>query len=393
MAGGVAGSRATMARAQERTGQTADESTPDGAAPRGDRPGRPAAPGHRSGERRAPRREHGAAAPGRTGAAEEAGAPGGTGARAGNAGAAPVPPAGRERRPAPLPRRRTLLTAAAVLGTAGTAGLTACTRVSTDDAGDGGALLERLRASGTVRLGLAGEQPYGYIGRDGRMTGSSPAIARRIFEELGVPEVRPFPTEFGSLITGLNSLQFDVVGAGMYINPVRCRQVIFADPEYRMRNAFIVRRGNPKGLRDYRDAARAGARVATGVGYAELEYAKEAGVRDIVTLPDQLAGLLAVEQGRVDAFAGTAVAVRNAVRNSRSGRAEATAEFTPHLDGKPVVDVGGFAFRTPETALRDAFNRELHKLRRSGELLALMRPFGFTADEMTTASAKERCGA
>ncbi|MFD3439580.1 MULTISPECIES: ectoine/hydroxyectoine ABC transporter substrate-binding protein EhuB [unclassified Streptomyces] len=289
-------------------------------------------------------------------------------------------------------RRRSLLAGAVALGAVGAVGATsACSRVATADAGDGGHLLEQLRAKKTVRLGLAGEQPYSYIGKDGKMTGSAPAIAERIFKELGVENVQPFPTEFGSLITGLNSLQFDVVAAGMYINPERCEQVIFADPEYQMLDAFIVRKGNPKNLHSYKDIAEAGAKMATGVGYAEIDYAKEAGVKNLTTLPDQLAGLLAVEQGRVDVFVGTAVTVRNVVKETRSGKVEATAEVTPYVKGKPVIDVGGFAFRSPETTLRDAFNRELHKLKKSGELLEIMRPFGFTKDQMTTITAKEKC--
>ncbi|MFE5854511.1 ectoine/hydroxyectoine ABC transporter substrate-binding protein EhuB [Streptomyces sp. NPDC056500] len=288
--------------------------------------------------------------------------------------------------------RRSLLAGAVALGAAGAVGVTSgCSRVATADAGDGGRLLEQLRAKGSVRIGLAGEQPFSYIGKDGKMTGAAPAIAKRIFRELGVEDVQPFPTEFGSLITGLNSLQFDTVAAGMYINPARCEQVIFADPEYQMLDAFLVRKGNPKNLRTYKDIADSGASMATGVGYAQIEYAKEAGIKKVTTLPDQLAGLLAVEQGRVDVFIGTAVTVRNVVKETRSAKAEATEEVTPIVDGKPVIDVGGFAFRTPETALRDAFNRELHKLKRTGELLEIMRPFGFTKDQMTTITAKEKC--
>ncbi|MDF3297683.1 ectoine/hydroxyectoine ABC transporter substrate-binding protein EhuB [Streptomyces tropicalis] len=297
------------------------------------------------------------------------------------------------RRPAgPGLGRRALLTGAAALATAGAIGASSgCSRVAAADTGDGGDLLGQLRARGTVRLGIAGEQPYGYIGKDGEVTGSAPAIAARIFRRLGVERVEPFPTEFGSLIFGLNSLQFDVVAAGMYITPERCGQVIFADPEYQMKDAFIVARGNPKKLHTYADVARAGARLATGIGYAEIDYAKAAGVKHIDTLPDQLAGLLAVEQGRVDVFAGTAVTVRNVVRQTRSTKAEATGEVTPLVDGKPVVDAGGFAFRRPERNLRDAFNRELHKMKRSGELLQVMRPFGFTEQQMTKLTAEEKC--
>ncbi|MFI9046662.1 ectoine/hydroxyectoine ABC transporter substrate-binding protein EhuB [Streptomyces sp. NPDC053427] len=289
-------------------------------------------------------------------------------------------------------RRRSLLAGVAALGAAGAIGATsACSRVSTAQDKDGGHLLERLKAKGSVTLGLAGEQPYGYIGEDGKMTGSAPTIAKVIFKRLGVPKVEPFPTDFGSLIIGLNSQQFDVVAAGMYINPERCAKVIFADPEYQMLDAFIVPKGNPKKLHSYKDIARTGAKMATGVGYAEIGYGEEAGVKNITTLPDQLAGLLAVEQGRVDVFVGTAVTVRNVVRQSKSTKVEATAEVTPYVKGKPVIDVGGFAFRTPETNLRNAFNRELHKMKKSGELLELMRPFGFTKDQMTTITAKEKC--
>jgi polar amino acid transport system substrate-binding protein len=289
-------------------------------------------------------------------------------------------------------RRRALLSGAAALAAAGAVGASSgCSRVATADTGDGGRLLEQLRTRGSGRLGIAGEQPYGYIGKGGKVTGSAPAIATRIFQRLGVGRVEPFPTEFGSLIFGLNSLQFDVVAAGMYINPDRCGQVLFADPEYQMKDAFIVARGNPMKLRSYQDIARSGARMATGIGYAEIDYAKAAGVKRITTLPDQLAGLLAVEQGRVDVFAGTAVTVRNVLEQTRSTKAEATDEVTPYVDGKPVVDVGGFAFRRPERNLRDAFNRELHKMKRSGELLQIMRPFGFSEEQMTTLTAEEKC--
>jgi polar amino acid transport system substrate-binding protein len=264
--------------------------------------------------------------------------------------------------------------------------------VPTAAAGSGGDLLDRLRAQGVVRLGIAGEIPFGYIDKDGRLTGEAPELARVIFRRLGVAEVQPVPTEFGSLIPGLNSQQFDVVAAGMYVNPERCAQVLFADPDYQMLDSFVVRKGNPLGLHDYRDVVRKKARFATGTGYAEIQYAVEAGYKesDILIVPDQVAGLNAVESGRVDVFAGTALTVREVVK--KSSKAEATEAFAPVVDGKPHVDGGGFAFRPDETNLRDAFNVELQKLKKSGELLRILKPFGFTQNEMTDLTAKELCG-
>jgi len=287
------------------------------------------------------------------------------------------------------PTRRSLLAGVAALGALGAAG---CSRVATASTTDGGDLLERLKAQGVVRLGIAGEIPFGYIDTDGELTGEAPELAKAVFKRLGVDRVQPVPTEFGSLIPGLNSQQFDVVSAGMYINPERCEQVIFSDPDYQMLDAFIVRKGNPKGLHNYKDIVEKKARFATGTGYAEIQYAVEAGYKesDILIVQDQVAGLNAVEAGRVDVFAGTALTTRAVVK--KSARTESTKPFAPLVKGKPHIDGGGFAFRTAETRLRDAFNVELAKMKKSGELFRILRPFGFTRAEMTGMTAKELCG-
>ncbi|MFF9173786.1 ectoine/hydroxyectoine ABC transporter substrate-binding protein EhuB [Streptomyces sp. NPDC014793] len=288
--------------------------------------------------------------------------------------------------------RRSLLAGVAAVGAVGALGATGCTRVASASDENGGELLDRLRAQGVVRLGIAGEIPFGYIDRDGHLTGEAPELAKAVFKRLGVDRVQPVPTEFGSLIPGLNSQQFDVVAAGMYVNPERCEQVIFADPDYQMLDAFIVRKGNPKGLHSYQDVVEKKARFATGTGYAEIAYAVEAGYKEsgILIVPDQVAGLNAVEAGRVDVFAGTALTAREVVK--KSAKAEATKPFAPKVKGKPHVDGGAFAFRPTETRLRDAFNAELRKLKRSGELFRILRPFGFTEAEMTDLTAKELCG-
>ncbi|MEV5936336.1 ectoine/hydroxyectoine ABC transporter substrate-binding protein EhuB [Streptomyces sp. NPDC052079] len=299
-----------------------------------------------------------------------------------------MPPAiGRDRISGPS--RRSLLAGVAALGALAATG---CSRVATASDTEGGELLERLRAQGVARLGIAGEIPFGYIDRNGKLTGEAPELARVIFKRLGVDRVQPVPTEFGSLIPGLNSQQFDIVAAGMYINPERCEQVIFSDPDYQMLDSFIVRKGNPLGLHNYQDAVEKKAKFATGTGYAEIAYAVEAGYDrgDILIVPDQVAGLNAVETGRADVFAGTALTTREVVK--KSAKAEVTEPFKPIVGGKPHVDGGAFAFRPSESNLRDAFNRELHKLKDSGELLRILKPFGFTESEMTDMTAKELCG-
>ncbi|MHC0432492.1 ectoine/hydroxyectoine ABC transporter substrate-binding protein EhuB [Streptomyces sp. O3] len=284
-------------------------------------------------------------------------------------------------------RRRSLLAGAAALGALGAAG---CAKVPEEGKVEGGDLLKRLQDRGTVRIGVAGEIPYGYINKKGEVTGEAPEIAKVIFPRLGVPNVSAVPTEFGALIPGLTQAQqFDVVSAGMYINPGRCERVLFSDPDYVMLDGFIVKKGNPHGIKRYEDIVEKGLKMASGTAYAEIAYAEDAGVKDILILPDQVAGRDAVAQGRVDAFAGTAITVRDVVKGSN--KVEATEAFQPELDGKPAYGAGGFAFRLNEKNLRDAFNEELHKLKESGELLRIVKPFGFNEDEMTDLTVEDLC--
>ncbi|ARQ70477.1 ectoine/hydroxyectoine ABC transporter substrate-binding protein EhuB [Streptomyces marincola] len=282
--------------------------------------------------------------------------------------------------------RRSLLAGAAALGALGAAG---CSRIPSEGTVEGGDLLERLRDRGSVKVGIANEPPFGWINDEGEPTGQAPAIARVIFERLGVDTITPVNVDFSALIPGLKAQQFDVVSAGMFINPTRCAQVLFADPDYIMLDAMIVPAGNPEGITDYQSIVDKGLRLATGQAYAEIEYARDAGVTDLLILPDQVAGLDAVAQGRVHAFAGTNVTVKGAVEGN--DRVDATEPFQPMLGGEPALGAGGFAFRLSEKNLRDAFNEELHKLKDSGELLDIVAPFGFTEQEMTDLTLEELC--
>lgn len=256
---------------------------------------------------------------------------------------------------------------------------------------EGGNLLDRLRDQGSAKIGIASEPPFGYVDKDGEATGQAPEIAKVVFKRLGIDDVQAIPVEFGALIPGLKAQQFDLVSAGMYITAERCAQVLFADPDYLMLDSFIVKKGNPHGIKTYKDIVDKNLKLGSGKAYAEIEYAEAAGVKDLQVYPDQVAGLEAVVQGRVHAFAGTNVTVKGVVKGS--ARAEATEAFQPYVDGEPAYGAGGFAFRQSEKNFRDAFNKEIHKLKANNyeELLKIVKPFGFGMREMTDMTAEELC--
>ncbi|MEU8520138.1 ectoine/hydroxyectoine ABC transporter substrate-binding protein EhuB [Streptomyces sp. NBC_01216] len=295
--------------------------------------------------------------------------------------------------------RRGFLTGTAALGTLALATplLAACSRT---DVGSGasadGDTLEKLREQGFVRVGFAGEAPYGF--RDGdALAGEAPTLHREIFKALGVPELRPTLTEFGALIPGLLAGRFDVVSAGMAITPERCAKVIFSEPEFVSPTALMVRQGNPKGLSDLKSVASAGASVGVLTAAVETSYAKAAGVPEgaVKTLAKQQDGLDALLAGRIDCFALTGISLRWLARTNKGAAVEVLDPFVPEIDGVQQFSPGGAVFRPGATALRDAFNGELAKITGKPEhYVELIGRYGFTEREVPpkTLRTADLCG-
>jgi polar amino acid transport system substrate-binding protein len=249
-----------------------------------------------------------------------------------------------------------------------------------------------------VRVGYANEAPYAYFEQStGRVTGEAPEIIRQVMKRLGVDQVEGVLTEWGSLIPGLKAGRFDIIAAGMYITPKRCREVGFTNPTYGIGEGFIVRAGNPRDLHSYTDLANdAEARLGVVAGTVELGYATKLGVpRDrILILPDNPAAVAAVQAGRADAFAGTALTVKDllAKAGDQSGLEQARPFEQPLIEGKTVVGYGAFAVRKGDDGLREAINAQLADFLGTPEHLRLVRPFGFGKDTLPgKVTAAELC--
>ncbi|MER5203604.1 ectoine/hydroxyectoine ABC transporter substrate-binding protein EhuB [Streptomyces sp. NPDC002825] len=294
---------------------------------------------------------------------------------------------------APLDRRRFLTRASLLGGLALAAGpLTACarTQAGTGAPSDDGKLLANLRQQGFVRVGFAGEAPYGFQD-GGELAGEAPTLHLEIFTALGVRELRPTLTEFGALIPGLLAGRFDVVSAGMSITPERCAKVIFSEPEFVSPTALMVREGNPKGVSDLQSCAAKGATVGVLTAAVEASYAKAAGVPDesVKTLAKQQDGLDALVAGRIDAFALTAISLRWLARTNAGAPVEVGEAFVPVVGGVRQLGAGGAVFRPGASGLRDAFDRELLKITGSPErFVGLVGKYGFTAREVPPRSLR-----
>ncbi|BFT69442.1 ectoine/hydroxyectoine ABC transporter substrate-binding protein EhuB [Paenibacillus sp. P36] len=246
--------------------------------------------------------------------------------------------------------------------------------------------LEKAKKQGFITVGFANENPYAYATPDGKLTGEAVEVARVILKNLGISEMNGVLTEFGSLIPGLKAKRFDVITAGMFINPDRSKEVAFANPEYSIGEAIAVKKGNPHKLHSYQDiAANKDAKVAVMVGAIENDYLAKAGIAkgQIVTVPDQPSAISALQAGRVDAVTMTGPSLQAMLDSAKDSKIERVMDFTqPELDGKSVRGYGAAAFRKEDSALREAFNQELDKLKKSGQLLEILKPFGFTEQEL-----------
>jgi polar amino acid transport system substrate-binding protein len=252
-------------------------------------------------------------------------------------------------------------------------------------------LLEDAKESGEITVGIANEAPYGYVTPEGELTGEAPEIAKHILGEMGIDEVEAVVTEFGSLIPGLMAGRFDMVAAGMFITPERCRAVAFSEPTYGIGQAFLVKEGNPSGVQTYEDIkANPDTSVAVMAGAIERTYARDAGVPDgqVMVVPDTAAGTAAVQAGRADAFALTSLSIR---RLADGAEGVEMADAFGEVAGQSVKGHGGFAFRPDDQAFVEAFNKELAEFIGTEEHLKLVAPFGWTKDELPEKTTAELC--
>ena len=251
--------------------------------------------------------------------------------------------------------------------------------------------LQRIQRTGEVRIGYANEAPFAYTTPDGKVTGESPEIARKIFARMGVKKVDGVLTEWGSLIPGLRAGRFDVIAAGMYITPERCKQVAFADPQYQIQDTLLVLKGNPKNLHSFGDIGKQpDLKLAVMAGAVELANSRDAGVKDaqLLQVPDTTAELQAVRTRRADAAAGTTLTMKGLAAKD-ADQVDAVAKFT---DDPRHTGYGALAFRPEDTDLRDAVDKQLHAWLGTPDHLQTVAPFGFDKTNLTTRSVADICG-
>ena len=256
---------------------------------------------------------------------------------------------------------------------------------ATAETDTGDEALNAIRERGHVRVGIAEEPPLGFTDDAGNASGYSPSVAAAVFAELGVDEVEAVSVSWDELIPGLESGQFDVVAAGMFINPERCDRVSFAAPDMAHPSALLLPSDGPADLGDLNDVVESEAVLAVLNGSLDQQHAEIAGVPDdrIELVASSADGAELVMAGRADAYLSFSVDLRWLV--SEEGLPlEIGPVFSP--DGEPDP-LGAMAFASSNDDLAEAASQVIEEFRRDGTLLEVGEPFGMTETELPPVSA------
>ena len=240
--------------------------------------------------------------------------------------------------------------------------------------------LEKAKSGETIRIGFANEVPWAYPGDGNAPKGFVNAITLGILEKMGITNVEPVVTEWGGLIPGLKANRFDLITGGMYILGARCENVAFSDPIGVFGDAFIVPKGNPKGLHNYADLVENDAIFVTGAGYNQIGVAKSHGVPEdnIMTVPGPTEILAAVRAGRGDAGGVTFFTAQNLAEQS-GGTVDVT---DPKKLPKDTLNWVGIAFRQDDQAMLEAFNKALGEYIGSDAMMAAVAEYGYTKSQL-----------
>ena len=195
--------------------------------------------------------------------------------------------------------------------------------------------------------------------------------------KLGVPKVHGIVATFGDLVPGLQAGRWDMIGGVISVTKARCAIVQYTDPfqfngmEIAWYPAVVSQAPTSIG-----DVGKRGLIVGFNAGSAYIKIAKDLGVQDgkIQQFPDTAALLEALKSKRIQVIISDT--------GSLLLTPDQVAKYPfQHLDYPPdgPFIAGALAFRKSDKTLYDAFERELKKMKDSGQFDQIAQQFQFPA--------------
>ena len=260
---------------------------------------------------------------------------------------------GYMRRGTPLENRKTMhrsLVRLALIAAASSLILAACSGSSEDDLG--------LVASGKLTVCTdAPYEPFEFQDASGNFTGFDMDLLREISSGLDLTmDVKVVPFDGIWLLPAAG--ECDIVGSAMTITDERKASALFSDPYFDADQSLLVRKADEATYATL--ASLAGKKIAVQTGTTGEVYAKANTPQGatLVSFDEPAAMFLALESQEVDAILQDLPV--NGYRQTQDANMVVTETFT-------TGEQYGFAVDPKDTALMEAVNKELKKLRDNGK--------------------------
>lgn len=243
-----------------------------------------------------------------------------------------------------------------------------------------------------VTIAYIEEPPFGWTDvASGHATGADIELAECVLTAIGVTQIAYRATTFSALLPGVQAGDWDM-NVPLFVTPQRAQTVAFSAPVWAIGDGFLLHAGNPKSLVNYAAVARRDdARLGIIAGQVQYDSALAAGVRDRqITLFDQQSeAISALREGRIDAYASTALG--NRILASRIG--DANLEAVDHANAganssasagtdTKCAPLGAFSFNRNNTPLLTAVNEQLRAYLGSDDHRARMAAYGLSSLEI-----------
>jgi len=221
--------------------------------------------------------------------------------------------------------------------------------------------LERVRRTGVLRWGgdQQGGEPYVFEDpqQPGRLVGFEVELAEAIAREMGV-RAQFVQQDWSNLVPSLERGGFDVVINGLEVTPARADTVLFTRPYFIFSAQLVARREDRSvtGLPSLR-----GRRVGTLANSVSHEILRETEV-EIVLYEGVEEPFADLEGGRIDAV------LLDDIIASRYGLVRPSLRFVENV----AEGYYAAAVRPGDPELRDAIDRAIASLARSGELRRIL---------------------
>lgn len=222
---------------------------------------------------------------------------------------------------------------------------------------------------------------------DGQPSGSDVEVAKAVLARMGIANVEMRKVEFADLLPGVAEGRW-TMNTGLFVTPERCKTVAFSNPIWALVDGMIVRTGNPKHISSYASAGKSDARVGVVKKTVQLEAARAAGLPAdrILAFDTQEEIIAAIKEGRVDAYAATALGNRALLAQLKDPDLAVAEPFAPPTEnGRQAAGFGAFSFNKNDSEFVARFNAELGKFLGSDEHRAILAKYGFGQGEIEPA--------